>query len=530
MLSINPKTIWGLTLGIIISIAASILIAAPESSLRALSPLLHNHTPLSAPHHGDDIRNTLRPLLSPSALILLPHDDTAILFHHLLAHRWSTNPLNTPHPSAIVIPATESDISQTVRYANAHNLPFLATTGGHGTGRWLARMQGGGGGVLIHMRNLTSFHLHHPESGTATLGGGLLSSEVIDKLWAAGKQTTTGLCGCVSVVGPALGGGHGLLQGQYGLVADQIVSVRLVLGSGEVVQVSGTERADLFWALRGAGHNFGVVSELTVRVHDVEEERREWAYEVFTFTGGRLEELYTVVGRVMQDQPANVVLWSVWARNEKIDPDMPVLIFTVFWNGPVEKRGGYTDPFHALGPASYSSGVTDYPGVMVALGTDINNPICQPQGTAFLRGAVVDAYEVRALREWYTLFSEMLVSEEGFAHSFCMLEGYSVQAVQAVPSESTAFPDRRQRLLLSPVATYEAVGNTTLDEAAKNWSKAMEAAALGSQDDRIYVNYAYGDESLQAMYGYEPWRLERLRMLKGKYDPENRFRFFAPLV
>jgi FAD/FMN-containing dehydrogenase len=311
MPSFIPETRWSLTFGIIISVVASILIAAPHSSV-PVPP-----TPFPDPS-SDDIKSTLGQLLSPSALILLPDHHTD---NDILTHRWSTNPHNTPHPSLIVIPATESDISQTIRYANAHNLPFLATTGGHGAGRWVARMQGG---VLIHMRNLTSFQLNHdPESGTttATLGGGLLSSEVVDKLWASGKQTTTGLCGCVSVVGPALGGGHGLLQGQYGLVADQIVSVRLVLGSGEVVGVSETERADLFWALRGAGHNFGVVSELTVRVYDMEEGKGEWVYEVFTFKGEQLEELYALLGRAMQEQPAHVMVWSVWAMNGDIDPD-----------------------------------------------------------------------------------------------------------------------------------------------------------------------------------------------------------------
>jgi hypothetical protein len=126
----------------------------------------------------------------------------------------------------------------------------------------------------------------------------------------------------------------------------------------------------------------------------------------------------------------------------------PVIIFTVLWNGPVEESKRYTHPFLALGPASYTFGATDYPGVMTALGTDINSSVCRPQGTAFSRGVVVDSYDTRALRRWYELFSQMVLSEEGLARSFCMLEGYSVQAVQAVPSESTAFPDRSQRLLL----------------------------------------------------------------------------------
>ncbi len=73
---------------------------------------------------------------------------------------------------------------------------------------------------------------------------------------------------------------------------------------------------------------------------------------------------------------------------------------------------------------------------------------CQPKGSAFLRGIDVDNYDIDALRNWYDIFSDMLATEEAFAGSVCMLEGYSVQAVQAVSAESTTFPHRHQRLLL----------------------------------------------------------------------------------
>jgi hypothetical protein len=64
-----------------------------------------------------------------------------------------------------------------------------------------------------------------------------------------------------------------------------------------------------------------VVSELTVRVYDMEEGKGEWVYEVFTFKGEQLEELYALLGRAMQEQPAHVMVWSVWAMNGDIDPD-----------------------------------------------------------------------------------------------------------------------------------------------------------------------------------------------------------------
>jgi hypothetical protein len=352
------------------------------------------------------------------------------------------------------------------------------------------------GGVLIYMRGLTKLEVvqrssHHnrkrnsdhgddddddddddkregrKEGGmTAILGSGLLAGEIVDQLWALGLQTTTGVCGCVSYSGPALGGGHGLLQGRYGLAADQVVSARVVLGDGEVVEVSEEENEDLFWALRGAGHNFGVVSEWRVRVYPVEEERREWVWENFAFGGERLEEVFELANELMDRQPEELIFWTFWGRDLEIDPVkvggiwplsgeemltcvlQPVIQLLVLYNGPKEEARQYSAPVHALGPVRYTSGVTDYPGTMHALLADTNDPNCQPQGTAFFRGIDVNRYEIPALRNWFDIFSDMLATEEAFANSICLLEGYSVQGVQAVLAESTAFPHRHQRLLL----------------------------------------------------------------------------------
>ncbi|KAK4120303.1 FAD-binding domain-containing protein [Parathielavia appendiculata] len=506
---LNPGHLLALLISIVTTLAIAHLPHAHHDTYHSYDP-------------PQDIQS-LKASLSPTAQLLLPNDPA---FKTHLNHRWSTNPLNTPSPSLILLATTESDISHAIRYANAHNVPFLATAGGHGTNAFLSDFNGG---VLISLRNLTKFE-PSPHGRTAIVGGGLLSQQVVERLWQEGKETTTGLCGCVSYSGPAMGGGHGFLQGRYGLVADQVVSVRVVLANGEVVVASEEENGDLFWALRGAGHNFGVVTEFTVRIHDVEEARRNWVWEQFIFEGERLEEVYTLANEMMEYQPVEMVSWSVWRMVEDVDPGKPSIVVIVFFNGPLEDSREYTQPIHNLGPAAYAFKVTEYPGLNAVLGVDLSGSECQPQGTALLRAADVDRYEIIALRNWFETFGKMLATEEGLAKSVCILEGYGVQGVQAVPSDSTAFPHRDKRLLLAPSVQYDIVGNSTLDREAERWSKAMEKAAFGSAQRRTYVNYASGDESLQAMYGYEPWRLQRLRALKRKYDPENRFRFFAPIV
>src|SRR5690349_20852225 len=103
---------------------------------------------------------------------------------------------------------------------------------------------------------------------TAQIGGGTLSKQSTDTLWPQGKQTVTGACECVSLVGPMLGGGHGWLQGRNGLAVDQLVEARVILPDGKLVIANETGKySDLFWALRGAGHNFGIVTEVKYKVY-----------------------------------------------------------------------------------------------------------------------------------------------------------------------------------------------------------------------------------------------------------------------
>jgi hypothetical protein len=121
----------------------------------------------------------------------------------------------------------------------------------------------------------------------------------------------------------------------------------------------------------------------------------------------------------------------------------------VLYNGPMEECRRYSAPLHALNPAFYESKVTEYPGVpaVAGLGGRVSE-VCKPRGTAVIRAIDMKHYEIPAIRSWFNVFSDMLATEAALSGSFCMLEGYSVQAVQAVPADSTAFPHRAQRLLL----------------------------------------------------------------------------------
>ncbi|KAF9769903.1 hypothetical protein IL306_012606 [Fusarium sp. DS 682] len=95
---------------------------------------------------------------------------------------------------------------------------------------------------------------------------------------------------CVGMAGPALGGGHGLLQGFHGLISDNLISMNVVLANGTAVKVNEASHPDLWWAMRGAGHNFGVVTSFEMRIYPAEV--RSWYYKTYIFSHEQLESLF----------------------------------------------------------------------------------------------------------------------------------------------------------------------------------------------------------------------------------------------
>lgn len=134
-----------------------------------------------------------------------------------------------------------------------------------------------------------------PDNTTVHLQGGVYSLEVIGTLWEQGFVTGTGGCTCVSVVGPALGGGHGLQQGQHGLTMDHFVNLNVVLADGTAVKVNETSNPDLWWAMRGAGQNFGIVTSWDAKIWP--DNFKTYFVRTYQFAGSSLEPLFEEVNR-----------------------------------------------------------------------------------------------------------------------------------------------------------------------------------------------------------------------------------------
>ncbi|KAK5997639.1 FAD-linked oxidoreductase chyH [Cladobotryum mycophilum] len=471
---------------------------------------------------GTNIMQSLRPLLSSEAVITYSSSPNA---EALLAR--ASAPRVSPEYVAIVEVASESDIQQTVKYANRHGMPFLAVSGGHGWPSSLNRMKGG---IQINMRKLNTTKLK-PDGTTVIVGGGTLQHEITASMFKEHKQVVTGLCGCTSVVGPLLGGGHSMLQYRHGFAADNLVSARVVLADGEVVDVSAENNPDLFWALRGAGHNFGIVSAAEIKVYEAEE---TWGMSMFIFAENTLEQVFETWNRVetLHPDPGMLVLNGYITRIEEVDPKHPLLLLQLFY-AEVDNTivGDFETSFLELNPLSHSiTKNIPWGDIFDVGGMGITSPVCLKNRN--LLGSPTSAHQWNpvAMRKGFELLSE-ITADKAFSTSVIIVESYGSKGIRAVPvSENAVAPEEREyHIRLSPILWWTGDDEENTKK-AERFAKDMQSAM---RDDKIaphmYVNYATGHEKMEEVYGYDQQRIAKLKTLKKAWDPHNRFGFYMPI-
>src|SRR3990170_4085230 len=169
-------------------------------------------------------------------------------------------------PLAIVRAADAGDVATAIDYARRTNTEIAVRGGGHS----LAGHSSGNEVLVIDTRDLRGLHID-PEQRIAWAGAGLTAGECTSAAASHGLATPFGDTGTVGIAGLTLGGGIGWLARKHGLAIDSLLAVEIVTAAGEVLTASESEHPDLFWALRGGGGNFGIVTRLSYRLHPVEQ-------------------------------------------------------------------------------------------------------------------------------------------------------------------------------------------------------------------------------------------------------------------
>jgi len=466
------------------------------------------------------VESELGPQLSSGSLIFGPDDPE----YPEAVRRWNT--LVRPDVQVVVEPAAESDIAKIVKYCNDNSFEFLVRNRGHGTASSLSAFSG----IEINVDKLRGITIQ-PDGKTAIFQAGTFGSEIIERLWDQGYVTTTGSTPCVGLLGPALGGGHSRLEGLYGLVQDTIVHYNVVLADGREIGVNATSHPDLLWALKGAGHNFAIVTSVVKKIYRTE--TPTWHYHTYTWTQDKLEKVFEELNKFHKSYrgttpPKMGVNYGSIIMNTSVSTTEAVLEWGFQYAGPADEAERLLKPFNAIGAVAEDMGDVSYPE---ASGVTLDDCGSVDQ---VISSVMTLEYNITAERALYDHFvAKVAQYPELGTTAYLWHEGYATAGYQAIPSKSTAYPHREENHLMF-FNTHIPEGSDLLDPAL-TWAKEAWSIWNGGEPHRqpkTYVNYVQGHdyETLDSIYGYEPWRLDRLRSLKAKYDPENRFRFFVPIV
>ncbi|KAJ4419213.1 hypothetical protein N0V82_005120 [Gnomoniopsis sp. IMI 355080] len=409
--------------------------------------------------------------LSANASVIYPNDTTAF---DTATARWSS--YDAPKVSVVVVPGSEKDVAETVKYAADNDIPFLAVNGGHGAITTVGSMTSG---IEIWMHQLHQIKIAE-DGKSVTIGGGALSGNVTHDLWTVGKQTVTG--------------GY------------QFLSMNIVLANGTSRTIDSS--SDLWWAIQGAGHNFGLVTAVTSKIYDIE--YPVWAYKHYVFTGDKVYQVYDNINKYLLKngtQPVDIANYGYLYNNQSISDK----------------------------PTSVNIGSGNYTEIAKWVGWDFNASVCQNKvgGTASLRFPIdLVIYNGTALQNAYDLFATAVQDTPALNGSVILIEGYATRGLQSIPQDSTAVSFRQYNLLLSPLMRYVPDGEALAAKAISVGQSLRNVLreGTGRKDFHAYVNYAFGTETKEEMYGHEKWRQDKLLALKNKYDPYRRFSFYAPIA
>lgn len=333
-------------------------------------------------------------------------------------------------------------------FCNNNGLSFLAQNGGNG---WAAFPQTKDL-VIIDLCALNSFELA-ADKKTAVIGGGARVKETIDAADAAGVCVMTGNCNSVGVLGASLGGGYGNMMGKLGFGVDVIQEMRVVTASGELRTVSATQNEDLFWAMRGAGPNFGIVTSATVKALVMsKDERMAWSGALI-FTEDKLEAIVEAIDN-LQLEPETVCFMYLGSSGPP--SHAPVVIVTLWQlHGTPESGKEFFRSLFDIGPMMDTTSILPY--------TEWNtgaNPFCEHMKRKPAFGAGFEKMEPKTWREVWHKYVEFQ-QRPGAHGSVILLEAYPPSKSILSGAAPSSFPHRSVRFNAAVMPWYD---DETLDE------------------------------------------------------------------
>jgi len=408
-----------------------------------------------------------------------------------------------PRPAVIVRVADAADIAAVIDVARETGLPLAVRSGGHsGAGHSTVD-----DGIVLDVRDLDDLEID-PIARTAWAGSGVTAMQYTAAAAEHKLATGFGDTGSVGLGGIVTGGGVGYLGRKHGLTIDDLLAAEIVTADGRLRVVDAEHEPDLFWAIRGAGANFGVVTRFKLRLHELDD-----------VVGGILilpATAETIAGFIAAAEAAPEELGTI--ANVMPCPPMPfvaeehhgalVNMAMLAFAGDAESGERAVAPFRALAePLADMVRPIPYPEMYPP-----EDPDYHPKAVS--RTMFIDHVDLPVAQ---TIMDFLTASDSPVRVSQLRVLG---GAIARVPADATAYAHRGSRIMVNLAAFYE----TDEEKPARQAWLAEFASAIQQGDTGRYVNFLSDDGEAGVRAAYPRETYDRLASIKAVYDPGNLFR------
>jgi FAD/FMN-containing dehydrogenase len=407
------------------------------------------------------------------------------------------------YPAVIIRVRNAEEIARVIVLARDSGMELAIRSGGHSVlGHCVSD-----GGIVLDLSQMRGLQID-VQNQTAWAEAGLTAGEYTSAAGAHNLATGFGDTGSVGIGGITLGGGVGYLVRKYGLTIDDLLAAEIVTADGKLLRADSKSNPDLFWAIRGGGGNFGVVTRFQFRLHKVDS-----VFGGMLFLPATADSIASFIS-LAESAPdelstiANVITAPPMPFIPKEYYGNPVIMGMLVYVGDIATGEKVIAPFRSItAPLADMIRPMKYP------------EIYQPEQEGYhpvaaSRTMFVDSIDRDVVK---TILKYLTSSNANMAAAQLRVLG---GAMARVPVDATAFAHRNSRIMINVAALYDQPSQKADHEA---WATKF-AAALQQGDTGAYVNFLsdQGEEALRAAYPTKT--RERLAAIKAQYDPTNLFR------
>ena len=410
-----------------------------------------------------------------------------------------------PMPRAVVHCRTTEDVQSAIRAARDGGLPLSVRGGGH---HWAGLALCAG--IVINLSGMNGVSVD-ADRRNAVIAGGARAADVAAVTDPLHVAAVTGTCSGVGMAGLTLGGGYGPLIGRCGLALDNLLAAEVVLADGRVVVADEANEAELFWALRGGGGNFGVVTAMRHRLHRLPSVRTGML--VYPFAEARAVLLRSIDIAASSPEDLTVQFGCMGGPDGK-----PVVVVLPTWCGLPADGEARVAPFLKLGTLLAG----DLEAVSYGTSLALFDPYIVNGQLVFMETCWLLALDSAGI----DVFVEAMDSA---ASAQCALFTHELKgAASRVPAEATAFGLRCEHVVVEILATLVDRSDKEEEQRHRQWAQTTRQAFAPIALPGGYPNFLLADDAERVAKSYGP-NAGRLIAAKRHFDPDNVFNSAIPL-